>query len=117
MISKYFLPFSGLPFHFVGGFLCCVEAFRVSVVDVLCVLLICFWHQIKYMIAQIYVKELAAWFLSFLFFFFFFKLLILYWGIADEQCCDSFRWTGKGLDYMCTGIRSPPNSPAMRSVT
>ena len=69
MISKYFLPFNGLPFHFVGGFLCCVEAFCVSVVDVLCVLLICFWHQIKYMIAQIYVKELAACFLSFLFLF------------------------------------------------
>ena len=24
-------------------------------------------------------------------FYFFLKLFILYWGIADQQCCDSFR--------------------------
>ena len=27
MICKYFFPFSKLPFHFVGGFLYCAEAF------------------------------------------------------------------------------------------
>ena len=26
---------------------------------------------------------------------FFFKLLILYWSIASQQCCDIFRWTTK----------------------
>ena len=31
------------------------------------------------------------------FVFLIFKLFILYWGTADEQCCDSFRWTAKGL--------------------
>ena len=29
--------------------------------------------------------------------FVFLKLVILYWSIADEQCCDRFRWTAKGL--------------------
>ena len=38
-----------------------------------------------------------------------FKLCILYWGIADEQCCDSFRWTVKGLSHTCTCICSSPN--------
>ena len=27
MACKYFLPFSGLPFHLVDGFLCCAEKF------------------------------------------------------------------------------------------
>ena len=27
------------------------------------------------------------------------KIFILYWSIADEQCCDSFRWTAKGLSH------------------
>ena len=27
------------------------------------------------------------------------KNFILYWSIADEQCCDSFRWTAKGLSH------------------
>ena len=31
---------------------------------------------------------------------FFLKLFILYWGIADWQYCDSFRWTVKGLIYI-----------------
>ena len=29
-------------------------------------------------------------------FFFNFNLFVLYWGISDWQCCDSFRWTAKG---------------------
>lgn len=29
-----------------------------------------------------------------------FKLFILYWAIADQQCCDSFRWTTKELSHM-----------------
>ena len=32
-------------------------------------------------------------------FYFFIKLLILYCSIADQQCCDSFRWTAKGLSH------------------
>ena len=35
---------------------------------------------------------------------------ILYWGIADEQCCGSFRWTAEGLSHTYTCIHSPPNS-------
>ena len=33
---------------------------------------------------------------------FFSKLFILYWGIANWQCCDSFRWTVKGLSHRYT---------------
>ena len=29
--------------------------------------------------------------------FFHFKLFLLHWGTANYQCCDSFRWTAKGL--------------------
>ena len=39
------------------------------------------------------------------------KLFILYWGIANEQYCDSFIWTAKGLSHSYTCIHSPPNSP------
>ena len=41
---------------------------------------------------------------------YFFKLFILYWSIADSQCCDSFRWTAKGLSHTYTCTHSPPNS-------
>ena len=34
------------------------------------------------------------------FFFFLIKLFILYWSVADYQCCNSFRWTAKGLRYI-----------------
>ena len=40
-------------------------------------------------------------------FYFFLKLFILYWGIADQQCCDSFRWTAKVLNHIYTCIYSP----------
>ena len=34
----------------------------------------------------------------------YFKMGVHYWGIADSQCCGSFRWTVKGLSlaYACT---------------
>lgn len=42
----------------------------------------------------------------------FIKLFILHWSIADEQCCDHFRWTAKGLSRTYTCIHPPLNSPA-----
>ena len=30
IICKYFLPFCGLPFHFVYDFLCCAKAFELN---------------------------------------------------------------------------------------
>ena len=38
-----------------------------------------------------------------------FKLFILYWGIADWQCCSSFRWIVKGLSHIHTCIHCLPN--------
>ena len=38
--------------------------------------------------------------------FFFFN-----WNIADLQCCDSFRWTAKGLSHTYTCIHSYPGLP------
>ena len=38
-----------------------------------------------------------------------FKLFILYWGIADWQCCGSFRWIAKGLSHTHTCVHSPLN--------
>ena len=40
----------------------------------------------------------------FTFFFFSFELFVLYQDTADQQCCDSFRWTAEGLSrtYICT---------------
>ena len=43
-----------------------------------------------------------------------FKLFILSWSIADRQCCDSFRWTAKGIQpHICTHLFSPtlPSTP------
>ena len=28
--------------------------------------------------------------------------------MANQQCCDSFRWTAKGLSHTYTCIHSPP---------
>ena len=42
MICKYFLPFSRFPFHFVDGFLCCVEAFYFDVVSLVYFYFCCF---------------------------------------------------------------------------
>ena len=39
------------------------------------------------------------------------KLFILHWSIADEQCCDGFKWTAKGLSHTYTCIHSPLNLP------
>ena len=47
------------------------------------------------------------------FFFFLNKLFILYWGTADWQCCNSFRWTVNRFSHMYTCIHSPPNSPTL----
>ena len=49
----------------------------------------------------------------------------LYWGIADYQYCDSFRWTVKGLShtytytytYTYTRIHSPPSTPPIQAGT
>ena len=35
------------------------------------------------------------------------KLFILYWHIADQQCCDGFRWTAKGLSHTYIWIHLP----------
>ena len=43
-------------------------------------------------------------------FFTLFKLFILFWHIADYQCCDHFRWTAKELNSTYMYIHSPPNS-------
>ena len=40
---------------------------------------------------------------------------ILYWSIANYQCCDSFKRTAKGLGH--TGIYSPLNSPPIQNAT
>jgi len=36
---------------------------------------------------------------------------IFYWDVADEQRCDRFRWTAKGLSDSYTCMHSPLNSP------
>ena len=38
---------------------------------------------------------------------YFFYLFILYYSIANQQCCD-FRWKVKGLSNAYTRIHSPP---------
>ena len=38
---------------------------------------------------------------------FFKNFFILYWGVADQQCCDSFRWRAKGFSHTYTCIHSP----------
>ena len=35
-----------------------------------------------------------------------FKLKKIYWSMTDEQCCDRFRWTEKGLSHTDTCILS-----------
>ena len=47
----------------------------------------------------------------------FFKLLVFYRGRADEQGCDSFRWTVKGLSPARGQIHSPPHAPATQAAT
>ena len=32
---------------------------------------------------------------------------VSYWGIASQQCCDSFRWTARELSHAYTCIHSP----------
>ena len=49
--------------------------------------------------------------------YFFFKLCIFYWVIANEQCCDSFKWTVKWLSHTYTCIHSLPNSPPTQAAT
>ena len=62
-------------------------------------------------------KRIDFIFFCFLKIFIYFWLLILYWSIADEQYCDSFRWTAKGLSRTHTCIHSPPNSPPTQAAT
>ena len=47
------------------------------------------------------------------FLFFFFNFLVLYWDIADQQCCE-FPVTLKELSHVYTCIHSPPKSPSSR---
>ena len=44
----------------------------------------------------------------------FFQLFISYWSIANQQFCNSFRWTAKGLSHIYTRVHPPPNSPPIR---
>ena len=54
-------------------------------------------------------SHLQYWFFSlFIPFFSFKKLFILYWGITNQQCCGSFRWTVKELTIHNTCIHSQP---------
>ena len=36
---------------------------------------------------------------------FFKELFILYWGTANEQCCDTSKWTGMGLSHTYTCVQ------------
>ena len=51
----------------------------------------------------------------FFFFYFLFKRFILYWIIANWQCCHSFRWTAKWPSHTYTFIHFPPNSPPIQA--
>ena len=53
---------SRLPFHFVYGFLCCVETFQLDVVLLVSFCSCCFWfwYQIQKTIAKTYVKEITT---------------------------------------------------------
>ena len=48
---------------------------------------------------------------------FVFLLFVLYWTIANEQCCDGFRWPTNGLSHTYTGIHCPLNSPPIQAAT
>ena len=50
----------------------------------------------------------------FLFLITFIKLFISYWVIADEQHCDSSRWTAEGLSHIYTCVHSLSNSHRSR---
>ena len=43
-------------------------------------------------------------------FFFLKKLFILYWGLAEYKCCNSFKWIVKGLShtYICLTFSQTP---------
>ena len=43
--------------------------------------------------------------------FIFKKLFILYWSTVSQQCCDSFRWTTKGLGHTHVHVSIPPYRP------
>ena len=47
----------------------------------------------------------------------FFELLILYWDMANQQCCDSFIWTVKGCSHTYTCTHSPPNFTPIQAAT
>ena len=46
-----------------------------------------------------------------------FFILILYWGIVDEQCCVSFRCTAKWFSYTYTCISSFSNCFPLQVIT
>ena len=49
---------------------------------------------------------------SWIFFFTFYSVLEI-----QIKCCDSFRWTAKGLSHIYTYIHSPPSSPPIQAAT
>ena len=51
---KYLLPFSGLPFHFVGGFLCCSKPFKFNIVS------FCFWFPFLLIIVFFFIAGLYS---------------------------------------------------------
>ena len=53
-----------------------------------------------------WINELFSPWYDFFLFFLNLKLLILYWGITDWQCCGTFRWTASGLSHTYTCINS-----------
>ena len=62
LICKYLLPFQGLSFRLVYGFLCCAKAFKFNQVPFL---YFCFYFHysrrwVKRDLAVIYVKECSA---------------------------------------------------------
>ena len=61
MVCKYFLPLHTLLLHFVGGFLCCAEAFSLLQSHLFILLLLpLLFCQIQKLITKTSVKELTA---------------------------------------------------------
>ena len=77
---------------------------------------------LRYLLCIRYASSYISAFSFFIFnqtwvFCFCFKLFILNWSIADQQCCDSFSWTAKGLSHTYICIHSLLNSPPIQAAT
>ena len=67
---------------------------------------------------HVWVVKRALFFLFFLAYFvrfLFFHLFILYWNIADWQCCDGFGYTVEWLSCTRTYGCSPPSSSSIQA--